>query len=591
MVRVILILLFTTIYALSAPTTSWYLDELGQSSYLYAIDDDLGNNDGIVQVTPSVGHSNGKICSALDFRASSTKDLVVLEKDALDGTGDFTISAWSKQSSTKGKSLLSGARSDQMNEIIFWFTSDTRFAGHLDGHSYSIDIPSIADDKWHHLVWRRDGDQGCFFTDGVNRGCKVVTTKVLEIESLIMGQEQDSLGGGYDSGQDWEGIVDEFLIFKDEALSDSEIADLYNNQNSGKAWDGGTRSCETLSMDDYTDWHFDEALWNGSTDEVKDSHGSNHGIGYSVSPAKGKMCNAVDLRADGTSDYMKLGEASSDIIGDFTISVWNKGESEVDSNGLLSGANSSQDNELLFWMSSDTKFTPHLEGSTKNITVSSIDDGTWHHLVWRRLGHESCFFRDGNKEGCTDMGKFSPLYVESLILGQDQDNVGGGFSGAQDWEGLLDELLIFRRAFTDDEINDIYNNQDSGKNWDGGTRTCPATIMDITKDSCVISDPINLTDNPKRIPGATVRYAIEVKNLGNAKSNDVVVSDDVGSEFDETTISNLKIDGSHECDCLNPVSTSDNGDDGGVNENTVSLDFSTIDVSAVECGYFEVKIK
>jgi len=591
MLKFLYLFIFVTISLYSAPTTSWYFDELGSDSYQFTVDDNVGDNEGVTYATPSVGHSSGKICSALDFRKSSTKDYVVLNKESLNGAGDFTISVWSKQSSKNGKSLLSAARDGENNELIFWFTSDVKFAGHLDGSAKSVEIPSIADDKWHHLAWRRVGTESCFFTDGVKRGCNEVTDKVLEVDSLILAQEQDSVGGKFDSDQDWEGIVDEMLIFKNQALSDDDISSIYNNQKNGKTWDGDTRSCETISMDDYSDWHLDEASWNGTTDEVKDSHGGNHGEGYDAPTVKGKLCNGVDLRVSSTSDYMKLGKDSSDNIGDFSISIWSKSESNSDSNALLSGAYSGKDNEILFWTGTSTRFSPHIHGPYQNIDISSIHDGEWHHIVWRRLGHVSCFFRDGQKEGCTDMGSFSPLHISSLILGQDQDNVGGGFDAAQDWEGLVDEVLIFRRAFTDSEIKDIYDNQNNGKNWDGSTRTCPATIMNITKSSCVISDPINSTNNPKRIPGATVRYSFEVTNSGDGKAENVLAEDTVNDEFDETTIRNLKIDGSNACNCLSPVSVNDNGADGGVSDNHVTLDFDSIVASSVECGYFEVDIQ
>jgi uncharacterized repeat protein (TIGR01451 family) len=120
--------------------------------------------------------------------------------------------------------------------------------------------------------------------------------------------------------------------------------------------------------------------------------------------------------------------------------------------------------------------------------------------------------------------------------------------------------------------------------------------MSISKTSCVLSDLVNATVNPKRIPGAIIRYAIEVKNKGVSVANDVKVSDSVGENFNETTITNLQIQ-SGACDCLGIASASDNGANGtsdGINP--VVLDFGEVlggSVSAPtkECGYFEVNIK
>jgi len=49
--------------------------------------------------------------------------------------------------------------------------------------------------------------------------------------------------------------------------------------------------------------------------------------------------------------------------------------------------------------------------------------------------------------------------------------------------------------------------------------------MSIAKSSIAIDDPVNGTTNPKRIPGATVRYCFTVKNSGNADAGDVAISD------------------------------------------------------------------
>ena len=52
----------------------------------------------------------------------------------------------------------------------------------------------------------------------------------------------------------------------------------------------------------------------------------------------------------------------------------------------------------------------------------------------------------------------------------------------------------------------------------------------VSKTSTVISDPINGTTNPKAIPGARVRYCIQVSNVaGNPSATSVVVTDPISS--------------------------------------------------------------
>jgi uncharacterized repeat protein (TIGR01451 family) len=53
----------------------------------------------------------------------------------------------------------------------------------------------------------------------------------------------------------------------------------------------------------------------------------------------------------------------------------------------------------------------------------------------------------------------------------------------------------------------------------------PLTQLAVTKISQIISDPINGTDDPKAIPGATIRYCIVVSNTGSGTATDIVAGD------------------------------------------------------------------
>ncbi len=123
----------------------------------------------------------------------------------------------------------------------------------------------------------------------------------------------------------------------------------------------------------------------------------------------------------------------------------------------------------------------------------------------------------------------------------------------------------------------------------------PSSVQ-ITKSSCVINDPVNMITNPKRIPGATIRYAFEVSNTGASAADNVIVEDDLNTNFDYNTVKNLQIKNGS-CNCLGVTSASNNGANGTANGvNPVKLDFGTVAAGSTatptkECGYFEVDIK
>jgi len=123
----------------------------------------------------------------------------------------------------------------------------------------------------------------------------------------------------------------------------------------------------------------------------------------------------------------------------------------------------------------------------------------------------------------------------------------------------------------------------------------PIKNINITKSSCVIHDPINAATNPKRIPNATIRYAIEVSNRGVAMSN-VIVQDNLDTLFDYSTINYLQIQNGS-CNCKGVSSISNNGTNGtGAGVHPIKLDFGTIangstNAPTIKCGYFEAKVR
>ncbi|HEQ98261.1 MAG TPA: DUF11 domain-containing protein [candidate division Zixibacteria bacterium] len=54
-----------------------------------------------------------------------------------------------------------------------------------------------------------------------------------------------------------------------------------------------------------------------------------------------------------------------------------------------------------------------------------------------------------------------------------------------------------------------------------------SAILTILKNSVVVSDPFNGATNPKAIPGATIRYTIDIANSGSTNAEAVVVSDQI----------------------------------------------------------------
>ena len=428
-------------------------------------------------VTPVLG----LVCNAADMSASGISDYITLDNRTLDNSKKFSISLWYQTPKTSNQSLISGSNPSSFNELIMWFSNNTRFSPFLHGATSSIDTANIAGDEWHHLVWTRSGSTNTFYLDGVLQvGNAGLSAETLDITSLILGQEQDSIGGGFDSSQAVEGLIDELLVF-DRTISATEVNDIFVNQTNGLNYDGTERTClPPLPLTPpVLDMRFDENSWFGA-DSVLDSSGNDfHATPTNVFPVLGLVCNAADMTASGINDYITLDNRALDDRNKFTISLWYK-TPKTSNQSLISGSNPSSYNELIMWFTSSTRFSPFLHESTKSIDTDSIAIDEWHHLVWTRSGSTNRFYRDGVLQTGSAILSSETLDISSLILGQEQDSLGGNFDSSQAVEGLIDELLVFDRAISATEVNEIFVNQTNGLNYDASTRTCaPELILDM----------------------------------------------------------------------------------------------------------------
>jgi len=132
-----------------------------------------------------------------------------------------------------------------------------------------------------------------------------------------------------------------------------------------------------------------------------------------------------------------------------------------------------------------------------------------------------------------------------------------------------------------------------GKHSAYGTYHVVTATLSASKVSCVIEDPVHQAGGATEvhaIPGATIRYAIEISNTGSGDANSTVVTDDINTTiYDDATVTNLYIE-TAACDCAAGGSNAAGGSS-GFSSPTVTLDFEDIASGVTKCGYFEVDIQ
>ncbi len=216
--------------------------------------------------------------------------------------------------------------------------------------------------------------------------------------------------------------------------------------------------------------------------DYKDSSGKNNNASSVGSPTfeEGRFGQALHIKstADGTvANFASLGYPSDLKFGDsvnFTIAFWVKYSSQTDDHPFISNKdwNSSGNRGWGVFSQSGAEFRPQITGTggTKFSTKPpfQLKDGAWHNVV-------VSVNRTGNVESYVDGVKLSSVPIAttgsvdtddlSFAVNIGQDGTGKYTDGnASSLEGLVDDVGIWRRALSADDVGALYMRATSGLN-------------------------------------------------------------------------------------------------------------------------------
>ncbi len=205
-------------------------------------------------------------------------------------------------------------------------------------------------------------------------------------------------------------------------------------------------------------WNFDE----GSGMVAGDSAGDNDGTLIGATWTDGVSGSALSF--DGVDDYVNIGNgASLQIDNDITVELWAKTPTASATKVFISKyADSERGWEM--WHDNTGKVTfGGRDGSgdyRSSGIVTEIDDGEWHHIVGQRSGSVWKIFVDGDLSDKNDVGTTGSINAPALdlVIGEESSNLGVGFQ----YNGKIDEVVIYDRALSAEEIKTSYESGQSG---------------------------------------------------------------------------------------------------------------------------------
>nr|XP_006812501.1 PREDICTED: uncharacterized protein LOC100374304 [Saccoglossus kowalevskii] len=391
---------------------------------------------------------------------------------------EFSACLWVKTKETNQGTPISYAISGSMNEFILIDTSDLRVVVR-DSNGGNSGI-GVNDDDWHHLcvTWSFNGGMWGIYDDGAlaASGSSLQSGYVIQGGGvLILGQEQDSLRGGYESSQTLKGELTYFNMWS-RILSDDEIGQL-------------AAECNGETEGDLFAWSSGDIDLDGR---------------YETLPAD--VCFAVPW----TGTEKIVVDASSDVaittpipeLRDVSACLWIKTK-ETNKGTPISYAVSGSFSEFVLYDTSNLQIYVQLSGGGKN--GISVHDNDWHHLcvTWSSSGGLWRIYDNGVLATAgSDLESDNVIRGGGvLVLGQEQDSLRGGYESTQAFKGEMAYFNMWGRILSDDEIGqlaaecngetegDLFAWSSGNIDLDGSYETLPADIcLQWTGDEKLVVD-------------------------------------------------------------------------------------------------------
>ena len=410
----------------------WRFDETSGTT---AADSSGNGFDGTYEDGPVLGVA-GVRATAARFNSADSDDYVSLPNTVLDGAATVSVAWWMKTTKTGNQAVLSGANASQSNEFLLFFSSATNLRAQVGSGIANHSIDSIADGRWRHFVYQIDRAAGIerVYINGVLviDTTRSVTSDTLDIEEdgLVIGQEQDSVGGDFNTAQVFAGDLDDLVIYN-EMITEDTIAELYGLVGH---------------------WRLDER--NGTVAE--DSSDQENDGSFSNSPTLGQTgVRGFATEFDGSSEYIDIPASESLDTVDVSIAAWvylptlpsgyatilEHGRETNNWYGLWKGGNG----DLLHFRWANYGSNTYIDSATP------LRAGRWTQVVgtYDSVTNEARLYVDGQLDTTVASG-VTPSVVSSAVR--------IGVHGANDeyFPGSIDDVVVYNRVMLPEEIAEHY---------------------------------------------------------------------------------------------------------------------------------------
>lgn len=167
--------------------------------------------------------------------------------------------------------------------------------------------------------------------------------------------------------------------------------------------------------------------------------------------------NSLDLGfVSNITNYIQVPTELLRGISDFTISLWVNAASITNGelNTLFHATNTGGNDFSVEWYSTYVQTLIVTTYSTFNYTAAN---NTWYNFVFYRTGTSMGLYLNGSDQGAVSCPSTILNITGAIVLGQEQDLVGGGFQAIQSFKGKYATVSFYNRALSSTEIIQNFN--------------------------------------------------------------------------------------------------------------------------------------
>jgi YVTN family beta-propeller protein len=471
--------------------------------------DSIGNNDGTWQGTPAYG--TGVFGNAFVFN-SVDNQVNIPDSPSLnfDPTSPMSLSFWFKRADNSTTANLIGKRSGcGAGEIHYQVAIDPTNKLHFNSGGQVVSfntIPPVG--TWNHAAVSFDGSTARLYLNGELVNTAAITLGGATSAPLEIGKSGSCTG--------FNGEIDDVKIYN-RPLSDAEIANNYG----------------------LVSW------WKADTNAL-DSAGANNGS-WNGTPTYDSGIAGEAFSLDGSGKSVTVPASGNWVFGtgDFAISFWAYSDEFSARLPLINNRRTPASNNM--WAIEVYPVANRVEfhsGLTIYLTATNLlTNSSWNHITVTRSGSTLSMYINGVPSGsAANSANFSD--INDLQIGR--DIMSGNDLGGKNFQGLIDDVKVYKRALSAAEVSMLANIPDafSFASQTGMPLSTPIVSNPITVAGLGDAAPISIT----ACTGAPCEYNINDGSWtslpGEVNNGDTVMVRQTSSgSFSATTTATLSIGG------------------------------------------------